>query len=86
MRKIATHLLFIAAVLGGGLFIGFNFMPGDWYQSLAKPPFNPPNWIFAPVWSILYILIGVAGARTFLRDGLSNAFGLWVMQLILNFL
>lgn len=86
MRNLVTYLVFIAVTIGGGLLIGFNFMPGDWYQSLAKPPFNPPNWIFGPVWSLLYILIGIAGARTFLREGLSNAFGLWIIQLILNFL
>ena len=86
MQKIVAHLVFIAIVLGGGLLIGLNFLPGEWYQSLAKPPFNPPNWIFGPVWSILYIMIGIAGARTFLRDGFSSAFGLWLVQLLLNFL
>jgi len=40
---------------------------GTWYLTLAKPPFNPPNWIFAPVWSALYVMIAIAGWRAWRR-------------------
>lgn len=40
---------------------------GTWYQALAKPPFNPPDWIFAPVWSALYLMIAIAGWRAWRR-------------------
>ncbi|WP_411034702.1 TspO/MBR family protein [Shinella sp. BYT-45] len=84
-NKPLVYLAFIILVLGGGLLIGAGNMPDEWYQSLAKPAFNPPNWVFAPVWSILYILIGVAGARTWLSLRRSMAMRLWFAQLVFNF-
>jgi tryptophan-rich sensory protein len=79
-------ILFIALVLGGGLAIGYLTAPGEWYAGLAKPSFNPPNWIFAPVWTVLYVLIAVAGWRTFERDRAGWPMRLWWAQLALNFL
>lgn len=77
---------FVVVVLGTGLAIGFATLPGEWYADLAKPPFNPPNWIFGPVWSALYVLIGVAGWRVWRQDRTGPAMRLWVAQLLLNYL
>jgi benzodiazapine receptor len=76
---------FLAIVVGGGLLIGATNLPGTWYASLAKPWFNPPDWIFPPAWTVLYILIAVAGWRTFQRQPRSLAMGFWYVQLALNF-
>ncbi|SEB34683.1 TspO and MBR related proteins [Nitratireductor aquibiodomus] len=76
---------FLILVVGGGLAIGYLTAPGPWYEALAKPAFNPPNWIFAPVWLTLYMLIAVAGARLWLRARRSGAIRLWWLQLVLNF-
>ncbi len=60
---------------------------GTWYQALSKPTFNPPDWVFAPVWTLLYICMAVAGWRIWRRLGWTAgrgpllAFGL---QLALN--
>ena len=45
-----------------GMLSGYISSAGDslWYQNLKKPIFNPPKWLFGPVWSILYIMIGIA--------------------------
>jgi tryptophan-rich sensory protein len=86
MKKILIHLLFIALVVGLGALIGVANVPGEWYRSLAKPPFNPPNWIFGPVWTMLYVLIGIAGARTWLAAPSSARMQMWFGQMALNFL
>jgi len=62
----------------------------NWYSTLNKPFFNPPNWIFAPVWTILYILIGIAVAMIWHKglnsNGVKIALGLFISQFILNLL
>jgi tryptophan-rich sensory protein len=85
MHRYLTLALFIALVLGGGTLIGLMTLPGEWYAGLAKPPFNPPNWIFAPVWTLLYIMVAVAGWRTLQRGPRSAAMAVWFIQLALNF-
>ena len=58
-----------------------------WYAGLAKPPFNPPDWVFGPVWTALYLMIAVAGWRVWRRRSESGAWlalGAWGVQLSLN--
>jgi len=62
-------------------------MPGAWYASLAKPSWNPPAAVFAPVWTVLYVLMAVAAWLTWRRAGFSGAgtaLGLFIVQLGLN--
>ncbi|MFN7126108.1 MAG: TspO/MBR family protein [Allorhizobium sp.] len=84
MSKILSYILFIGFVVGAGLLAGLTNMPGDWYQSLEKPFFNPPPWLFGPVWTTLYVLIGVAGARIWQRAPKSAAMQLWFAQMAFN--
>ncbi|MEP9385895.1 TspO/MBR family protein [Mesorhizobium sp. KR9-304] len=77
---------FVLLVVGGGLLIGFLTAPGPWYEALAKPSFNPPNWLFGPAWTILYVLIAIAGWRIWQRERSGTAMKLWWLQLALNFL
>lgn len=86
MSRIGSLAIFMIIVLGGGLAIGFMTAPGEWYAGRSKPPFNPPNWVFAPAWTTLYVLIAFAGWRTWRRDNRSAAFTFWIAQLVLNLL
>ncbi|WP_456077515.1 TspO/MBR family protein [Devosia algicola] len=76
--------VFLVVVIGVGGLIGTQSVPGEWYQSLNKPPFNPPNWIFGPVWFALYIMIAVAGWRIYMIDPTSPAMKIWYGQMVLN--
>jgi tryptophan-rich sensory protein len=78
-------LAFIGAVVGIGWLIGMTNLPGAWYAGLAKPTFVPPNWAFPIVWTVLYVMIAVAGSRTFQREPSGKAMFVWFLQLALNF-
>lgn len=86
MNRIVALILFLVLVIGGGLAIGYLTVPGEWYAALAKPAFNPPNWLFAPVWTLLYVLIAVAGWRLWLYNRHGWPMKLWWLSLVLNFL
>jgi tryptophan-rich sensory protein len=85
-RALILLAVFLAVVIGVGAVIGVSTAPGEWYAGLAKPPFNPPNWLFGPVWFALYVLIAIAGWRTFLSEPSGIGMKLWVGQMALNWL
>jgi len=55
-----------------------------WYLSLNQPPGTPPNWVFASVWTALYVMIGVAAWLVWRVVGAGSALRLWGWQLLLN--
>lgn len=90
MYRILALIGFVALV-GAVAFAAGQFMPGPWYASLAKPSWTPPNWLFGPVWGVLYLMIAIAGFLVWQRrDGemveerVVTARWLWVAQLVLN--
>lgn len=86
MNRILSLILFVGLVLGVGLAIGGLTVTGAWYDSLAKPGFSPPPWVFGPAWTVLYVLIAVAGWRSWERDRGGRAMKLWGLQMALNYL
>lgn len=79
--SLAAFLLVVAIA---GVF-GSRFTPGQWYEQLYKAPWTPPNWVFGPVWTLLYIAIAVAGWLVWREASrLSLPLALWCVQLVLN--
>ena len=85
MNRYLVLVLFLVLVVGGGAAIGSMNLPGPWYEALSKPPFNPPNWVFGPAWTILYVLVAIAGWRIWERDRGGPAMKAWWAQMLLNF-
>ena len=83
--RILSLLIFIAITFLVSLF-GALFPPGDWYVELIKPAFNPPAWLFAPVWTVLYLMIAVSGWLVWRSDVAARkpAMIAWSVQLVLN--
>jgi len=84
----------ILAAMGVCFFIGFigqlatQSSIADWYPSLNKPWFNPPDWIFGPVWTVLYILMGISAGivwnKGFYHKWVKVALYHFAFQLLLN--
>lgn len=86
MRSIVGLVLWIGVAFVAG-WVGSRFPPGEWYAALQKPAWTPPNSLFGPVWSVLYLLMGIAAWRVWLRGGFAGAplaLGLFLLQLVLN--
>ncbi|MEP0545597.1 MAG: TspO/MBR family protein [Rhodothermales bacterium] len=94
-KQIGIAALFIVGCELVGIVGAATTVTGDssWYETLAKPPFNPPSWLFGPVWTALYALMGVAAflvwrarreAAGTERQDASRALTLFVVQLVLN--
>lgn len=86
MNRYLLLAVFLLAVVGGGALIGLLTPPDAWFQQLNKPAFNPPGWLFGPVWTVLYILIALTGWRIWTRPDGAGLRGLWLGQMALNFL
>ncbi len=83
MKTWIVLAIWIAVSLSAG-FIGSRFPPGEWYQGLEKPSWNPPSWVFGPVWTLLYILMGIAAWMVWKDRGFSFGVYLFMAQLVLN--
>jgi len=92
MKPIYKLIIAVLIPLAVGSLAGYFTASSvnGWYTTLVKPSFNPPNWLFAPVWTSLYIMMGIAlflvwnsGAA---EDVKRTAVTLFIVQLVLNFL
>ncbi len=86
IRLIISILIPVAIGATNGYFTVTGL--GSWYQSISKPSWNPPNSIFGPVWTTLYILMGIALYLVWKSGNnelKSRAITLFTIQLILNF-
>lgn len=82
-----TVLAAFVVTCGLVAFFGGQFTPGEWYGALEKPPWNPPSWVFGPVWTILYLMIAVSGWLVWRQAGWRPARGplvVYAVQLALN--
>lgn len=87
-KQIVVTVLSVALALGVGALSAALFGSGaPLYEELIQPAWAPPAWVFPVVWTILYVLMGVAAARVFLtgEEGRRYALGLYLVQLAVNF-
>ena len=90
MEAKTKNLLALAgfgALTAGAAAVGAVFRPGAWYDQLRKPWFQPPKWVFAPVWTGLYALVAASGYRVWKAPSSparTRALALWGTQIGLN--
>lgn len=85
--RLATGFVGWLIICFAAAWVGSLATPGQWYAELEKPPFNPPDWMFAVIWTILYLLMAVAAWMVWKRKGFPGAavpLTLFFIQLGLN--
>ena len=86
-QALVLGLFYLVCFLAAGLGSLFTMASvGGWYTTLAKPAWSPPDWIFGPVWTVLYATMAVAGWLVWRRGGLASVPALrwFAVQLVLN--
>jgi tryptophan-rich sensory protein len=86
--NVVALILFVIGTMAVGALGGMatSSSVNTWYQGLVKPAWNPPSWLFAPVWTVLYVLMGVAAWKVWLEGKFWGVPGaLFALQLALNF-
>jgi len=85
--KLIASLAVVLAAGGIGSLATTKAIP-TWYQALKKPSFNPPDWLFGPAWTLLYLLMAVAAflvwKQGFGAPGVKLALAVFLVQLVLN--
>ncbi|REJ75829.1 MAG: tryptophan-rich sensory protein [Planctomycetota bacterium] len=85
-REWPALIVFLVAAFAAAGF-GSQFAPDQWYRNLEKPSFNPPDAVFGPVWSVLYVMMGVAAWLVWRQrehTATRAALACWGIQLVLN--
>ncbi len=91
MNKITRLIISIAIPVATGSLSGFFTVTGvgSWYQTIQKPSWNPPGWVFGPVWTALYVMMGISLYLVWKSNAGQSlkkmAFTLFAIQLTLNF-
>jgi benzodiazapine receptor len=93
MNKYSKIAILVATCLAVGYLSGMVTQSSikTWYPTIIKPSFNPPNWLFAPVWTTLFIFMGIAGGLVWdkissKKDDVKRALIFFTIQLVLNVL
>ena len=84
--RVKRHfdLLVFLVLAYGAAYVGRQFEPGLWYAALEKSSLNPPNWVFAPVWTLLYACMAVAATWVWRAQKRIGPLLPWAAQLVLN--
>ncbi len=83
LAGLAVFVVICFAAAGAGSYFTATSV-GTWYAELKKPAWNPPNWLFGPVWTFLYLTMAVAAWLVWMKGGATSALALFAVQLALN--
>lgn len=85
-HDVVKLLVSVVGVLLVGFAGSYVTVVDGWYETLVKPAFNPPSWVFGPVWTVLYVIIGLSLYFVWMQKPKLNVYFVFAVQLVLNFL